>query len=106
MAMTRREFLDAAGVASAVVPAIVRAQGPGAALAKTSANPVPVRVGMTDWNLGQRGDIAKVALAREIGLDGIQVSLQFPTDGKPTLRDPKTQAEFKRAALDNGIQIC
>jgi len=107
MAMTRREFLDAAGVASAVVPAIVRAQGPGAAPAKTSANPVPVRVGMTDWNLGQRGDIAKVALAREIGLDGIQVSLQFPTDGKtPTLRDPKTQEAFRRAALDNGVQIC
>ena len=62
---------------------------------------------MTDWNLGQRGDIGKIALAREIGLDGIQVSVQFPTDGKtPTLRDPKTQAAFKRAALDNGIQIC
>jgi sugar phosphate isomerase/epimerase len=61
---------------------------------------------MTDWNLGQRGDIGKIALAREIGLDGIQVSVQFPTDGSPTLRDPKTQAAFKRAALDNGIQIC
>ena len=62
---------------------------------------------MTDWNLGQRGDITKVALAREIGLDGIQVSVQYPTDGKsPTLRDPKTQAAFKRAALENGIQIC
>ena len=74
---------------------------------KETVNPVPVRVGMTDWNLGQRGDITKIALAREIGLDGIQVSLQFPTDGKtPTLRDPKTQAAFRRAALENGIQIC
>ena len=62
---------------------------------------------MTDWNLGQRGDIAKIALAREIGLDGIQVSVQFPIDGKtPTLRDPETQADFRRAALENGIQIC
>jgi len=53
------------------------------------------------------GDITRIALAREIGLDGIQVSLQFPTDGKtPTLRDPGTQAAFRRAALDNGIQIC
>ena len=74
---------------------------------KEAVNPVPVRVGMTDWNLGQRGDIAKIALAREIGLDGIQVSVQYPTDGKtPTLRDPATQAAFKRAALENGIQIC
>lgn len=69
-------------------------------------NALPVRVGMTDWNLGRRGDISKIALARQIGLDGIQVSLQFPTDGSPTLRDPATQAAFKRAALDNGIQIC
>ena len=66
------------------------------------------RAGRDDrLELGQRGDISKIALAREIGLDGIQVSLQFPTDGKtPTLRDPKTQAAFRRAALDNGIQIC
>ena len=69
--------------------------------------PVPVRVGMTDWNLGQRGDLTKIALAREIGLDGIQVSVTYPPDGKaPTLRDPATQAAFRRTALDNGIQIC
>ena len=62
---------------------------------------------MTDWNLGQRGDITKIALAREIGLDGIQVSVQYPTDGKRRRSAiPKTQAAFKRAALDNGIQIC
>src|SRR4029434_6282400 len=51
--------------------------------------------------------ISKIALAREIGLDGIQVSLQFPTDGKTaTLRDGATQAAFRREALQNGIQIC
>src|SRR5690606_2599715 len=63
-------------------------------------------VGMTDWNLGRRGDISKITLAREIGLDGIQVSVTYPTDGSPTLRDPHTQAAFRRAALDNGVQIC
>jgi sugar phosphate isomerase/epimerase len=97
--MTRREFMTRAIAASAALPAIAQAQ--------VKPNPVRVRVGMTDWNLGQRGDIAKIALAREIGLDGIQVSVQYPVDGKtPTLRDPVTQAAFKRAALDNGIQIC
>jgi L-ribulose-5-phosphate 3-epimerase len=100
--MTRRDFVKHAAIASAAAPALAHAQ----TAAKTSVNPTPVRVGMTDWNLGQRGDIANIALAREIGLDGIQVSLQFPTDGSPTLRDPKTQAAFKRAALENGVQIC
>src|SRR4030095_16227976 len=95
--ITRRDFVKQATLAAAAMPVIARAQ---------PAAP-PLRVGMTDWNLGQRGDITKIALAREIGLDGIQVSVKYPTDGKtPTLRDAKTQSEFKRAALDNGIQIC
>ena len=107
MLMTRRDFVKQASVATAAVPAIAQAQGRGAVETKETLNPQPVRVGMTDWNLGQRGDIAKIALAREIGLDGIQVSVQYPTDGKtPTLRDAKTQEAFKRAALENGIQIC
>ena len=106
MEMTRREFVKQGTIASAAVPAAALAQSTGSAPTRETLNPVRVRVGMTDWNLGQRGDITKIALAREIGLDGIQVSLQFPTDGSPTLRDPATQAAFRRAALDNGLQIC
>jgi sugar phosphate isomerase/epimerase len=101
MVMTRRDFVKQATIASsfAAVHRLARAE-------PAAADPLPIRVGMTDWNLGKRGDVTKVALARQIGLDGIQVSLTFPTDGSPHLRDPKTQAEFKRAALENGIQIC
>src|SRR5215203_19152 len=113
MLITRRDFVKQASIASAAVPAItqdgnaVPPQAQAPVQSKETANPLPVRVGMTDWNLGQRGDITKVALAREIGLDGIQVSVQYPTDGKtPTVRDEKTQEAFRRAALDNGIQIC
>ena len=106
MQMTRRDFVKRATVASAAAPALALAQEPAPGQ-KASVNPVPVRVGMTDWNLGQRGDITKIALAREIGLDGIQVSVQYPVDGTtPTLRDSSTQAAFRRAALENGIQIC
>jgi sugar phosphate isomerase/epimerase len=99
MLISRRDFVKQATIASAAVPALAsgHAQGTG---------PLPIRVGMTDWNLGKRGDITKVALARQIGLDGIQVSLTFPTDDGPHLRDPKTQAAFRQAALENGIQIC
>ena len=105
--LTRRDFVKQAALASAAVPAVVGPQAAGTVQTKATANPVPVRVGMTDWNLGQRGDITKIALAREIGLDGIQVSVQYPTDGTtPTLRDTRTQADFRRAALENGIQIC
>ena len=107
MSLTRREFVKQATAASAVTPGLGSGLQSDRAPATRPVHPLPVRVGMTDWNLGQRGDIAKIALAREIGLDGIQVSVQYPTDGAtPTLRDPRTQAAFKRAALENGIQIC
>ncbi|MGI8783774.1 MAG: sugar phosphate isomerase/epimerase family protein [Acidobacteriota bacterium] len=99
--MSRRNFVRQATIASVAVPGLARAQAQAPA-----ADPLPIRVGMTDWNLGKRGDVTKVALARQIGLDGIQVSLTFPTDDSPHLRDPKTQAAFKQAALENGIQIC
>ncbi|OLC41279.1 MAG: hypothetical protein AUH43_24885 [Acidobacteria bacterium 13_1_40CM_65_14] len=97
MLLSRRDFVKRATLAAATVPRFAHA---------AAAAPLPIRVGMTDWNLGKRGDVAKVALARQIGLDGIQVSLTFPTDDGPHLRDPKVQAQFKQAALDNRIQIC
>src|SRR2546428_12804137 len=97
MLLSRRDFVKRATRAAATVPRFAHA---------AAAAPLPIRVGMTDWNLGKRGDVAKVALARQIDLDGIQVSLTFPTDDGPHLRDPKVQAQFKQAALDNRIQIC
>ena len=99
MEIDRRNFIAGAalGVAATAAAATSRAEG---------ATGLPVRVGMTDWNLGQRGDISKFSLAREIGLDGIQVSLLFPEDGSLHLRDRGIQEQFKQAALDNGIQIC
>jgi sugar phosphate isomerase/epimerase len=106
--LSRRSFVTKVALASAAVPALtpvneVRAQAPSPGPA---AGPLPLKIGMTDWNLGRRGDITKIALAREIGLDGIQVSVIFPTDDTPHLRQPETQAAFKKAALENGIQIC
>src|SRR3954467_11540191 len=99
MLITRREFVKQASAASMAAPLLAHAQG-------APASTIPMRIGMTDWNLGKRGDISKIALARQIGLDGIQVSLIFPADDTPHLREPKTQAAFKQAALDNGVQIC
>jgi L-ribulose-5-phosphate 3-epimerase len=101
MTIDRRDFMAKTALAAGAfaMPAAARGQTPAPA-------PLPLKVGMTDWNLGQRGDINKIALAREIGLDGIQVSMIFPTDDRPHLRQPETQAAFKKAALENGVQIC
>ena len=108
MTTTRRRFLQQAATASLATPALKNAWPDMLAspLAPEREDALPLKVGMTDWNLGQRGDISKVSLARQIGLDGIQVSLIFPDDGSLHLRDAKVQAQFKQAALENGIQIC
>ncbi len=104
MLLTRRDFVKQATAASAAASAL--AAGSAGAAQVSAADTLPLRVGMTDWNLGRRGDITKFALARQIGLDGIQVSLTFPEGGGLHLRDRKVQAEFKGAALEHGIQIC
>ena len=72
MLMNRRGFVKQAAFASIAASGFSRAE---------NSHSLPIRIGMTDWNLGKRGDVTKVALAREIGLDGIQVSLIFPSDG-------------------------
>ena len=99
MLVDRRDFVRHATFAAAALPGLPPTR-------PRAAGALPIRVGMTDWNLGQRGDVTKIGLAREIGLDGIQVSLIFPADGSLHLRDPKIQAQFKQAALENGVQIC
>ena len=64
MRMTRRELVTHAAVAAAAMSATAQ-PSTGTSAPAAAVNPVPVRVGMTDWNLGQRGDIGKIALARD-----------------------------------------
>lgn len=66
MVMTRRDFVRHGTLASAAVPAAALAQSTGSPQTKGTVNPVRVRVGMTDWNLGQRGDITKISPARSV----------------------------------------
>ena len=113
MGIRRRDFLfsGAAAFAAATVTAVPAAaqgakKGKAEMPAPMGSETLPLRIGMTDWNLGKRGVVEKVELARKIGLDGIQVSILYPEDGSLHLRDPKLQAAYRKAALDNGVQIC
>ena len=64
MTMTRRDFLKQAAVVQAALPVVGQARAAAPVQTRETLHAQPVRVGMTDWNLGQRGDIAKIALAR------------------------------------------
>jgi sugar phosphate isomerase/epimerase len=64
----------------------------------------PLRLGMCDWNLGQRADPANITKAREAGLDGVQVSLGIgPAD--LALRRPDVRTQFKELAQRHSITL-
>ncbi len=95
--LTRRECLAATGAAAAW------------ALSGTPARAAQeprrggLRIGMCDWSMG-RPDISAFELAKEIGLDGLQVSVgKAPND--LFLRDPKLQQKYLAASKATGVAI-
>lgn len=59
------------------------------------ASPTKVRfkIGATDWNLKLEGKIESISLARQLGFDGVQISIGKGTDKLP-LSDPALQKAF------------
>lgn len=99
MAVTRRDLLQAAAAGMAMLAAGAR---PGEAEEQAAPAPPGLRIGMCDWNLGQTGSIESIGLARQIGLDGVEVSINFPGPGQQ-LRDPAVRREFLSAMEREGI---
>jgi len=97
--LTRREMLRRSvqaaaglGIASAIGPLL------GAADSRR------YKIGACDWSLGKMDDPGAFALAREIGLDGVQVSLGTVANDMH-LRRAEVQARFKQAAKAAGLQV-
>jgi sugar phosphate isomerase/epimerase len=98
MTFTRRDSLRALGGGLAAAALWPRAR----LLAYAAAKGVKFKVGVTDWKLKQAGKPAAVAQAKQIGFDGVQVSIGKGTDSLP-LADPALQqtylSESKRVGL-------
>jgi L-ribulose-5-phosphate 3-epimerase len=62
------------------------------------------RLGACDWSIGKMGDPGAFEVAKEIGLDGVQVSLGTAADDM-RLRKPEVQQQFKAAAKQAGLQV-
>jgi sugar phosphate isomerase/epimerase len=89
--VTRRAFISA-GASTALA-----ALGfPGLA----SATNVRFRIGVTDWNLKLEGKIEAISLAKQLGFDGVQISIGKGTDKLP-LSDPGLQ----KAYLDESKRV-
>ncbi len=77
--------------------------GAGAMLAaRLKAKALPVKIGVTDWNLRQEAKLSAVELAKKLGFDGVEISIGVGTERLP-LGDPELQkqyvAEGKRVEL-------
>ncbi|GAB4408046.1 MAG: hypothetical protein OHK0021_18770 [Bryobacter sp.] len=87
--MKRREFLAAAGVA-------------GCAAAPYSK----LKIGVTDWNLQLSGKMEALALAKEVGFAGIELSLgRKPVDGKIPLADQAYQDQYLAESRRLGVPV-
>lgn len=60
------------------------------------------RIGACDWSIGPAGDIGSFAVAKQIGLDGVQVSLNTSADHEH-LRRANVQQSYKEAAKQAGV---
>jgi sugar phosphate isomerase/epimerase len=61
-------------------------------------------IGACDWSLGMRGKTDALAVAKQLGLDGVQVSMGSLDDGLQ-LRRPEVQRAYRGAAAANGVRI-
>ena len=95
MALTRREVLLAAAAAAGLGPDSARE-----ALAQRGR----FRIGACDWSLGMRGRTDAFSVGRQLGLDGIQVSMGG-VDNDLQLRRPEVQRAYREASAATGVQI-
>jgi sugar phosphate isomerase/epimerase len=62
------------------------------------------RLGACDWSIGRMGDPTALELGKEIGLDGVMVSMGTAADDM-RLRKPELQRQYKEAAGRTGLEV-
>ena len=62
------------------------------------------KIGACDWSLGKQSDPAAFDVARQIGLDGVQISLGT-LQNDMHLRRPEVQRAYREAAARTGLEM-
>ena len=95
MKLTRRDLLTSGLAAAAFSPLRHR----------LAAGVEPrFQIGACDWSIGRQADPAAMELAKQVGLDGVQVSLGTLADDMH-LRRPEVQQRYKDAANQSGVEV-
>ena len=62
------------------------------------------KIGACDWSIGKLASVEALAVARQIGLDGVQVSLGTAGDNMH-LRQAAVQQQYQQAAREQGVEV-
>jgi sugar phosphate isomerase/epimerase len=66
-------------------------------------------IGACDWSIGMRGKVDALSVARQLGLDGVQVSMghvaKSEGDTDLQLRQPDVQRAYREAAASSGVRV-
>lgn len=116
MMKTRRELLlDGLRAAGALTVAGLAGTGPLLAAAQDDAakagkkggkkgrGPRGFRIGACDWTIGKRGNPEALTLAKQLGLDGIQVDVGGPDKFPP--QQAEVQAKYQELVKSTGMRI-
>ncbi len=104
MSLSNRKITRRALFARSLQAAALAAAG--APLAPLLAAPQSrwFKIGACDWSLDKRCDPAAFDVAKEIGLDGVQISMGTAANGMH-LRRPDVQERYREAARRTGLEI-
>lgn len=62
------------------------------------------KIGACDWSIGRGGQLGALELAKQIGLDGVQVSFGQP-GGEFDLRSEAVRRQYEQAAAEHCVEI-
>ena len=105
--MSRRELLAAtAGAMAGLTLTVGRPLfGQEKQKEKKQRTPAGFRIGVCDWTIGKRSDPAALALAKKIGLDGIQVDFGGGPDKDPVLFNAELQGRYAEEVKAQNMRI-
>lgn len=98
--ITRRQLLagSVSGLGALAVSPLL------AAVARAKDQGAPFKIGACDWSIGNAQKPEAFAVAKEIGLDGVEVSFSQPGSGND-LRDESVRAKYRDVCQATGLEI-
>jgi sugar phosphate isomerase/epimerase len=104
--LTRREMLvNSAGLATArLMLRAGRLDALSLGSSHAAAHALGFKIGTCDWTLGKRADPSALEMAKQLGLDGVQVDLGHQDNDLP-LRTPELQKKYLEMEKIQGVEM-